>query len=518
LELLRRVGDLEAMTGDPDAIVIGAGPNGLVAGCVLARAGWSVLVLEANAEPGGAVRSAEVTEPGFVHDLGAAFFPFGSASPALVELDLPGVGLSWQRGAIDSAHPAPDGTCASIAADLEETGRVFGGLREDGAAFVELGRWFADNEQAVLDLLLGPLPPLRNALRAGPRNLAVLAEVGLQSGRAYAARFRAEAARRVIPGLALHTDVGPDDPCGAAVGFMLAMLASSRGFAVPRGGAGAITRALVARLEEAGGVLRTRVQVQSIITRGGEAVGVRTARGEEHRARRAVVADTSAPALYLSLLAEADVPARVTSAMRRFPYGFGTFKLDWALSGPVPFSHPDAARAAVVHAGDSLDDLARFAAEVHAGKLPDNPYLVIGQQSLLDPSRAPAGCHTLWAYSRVPSQLEGGWKAARERFADRVEARIEGLAPGFRALVRARRIYAPDDLERLDQNLVGGDLGGGSARIGHQLFFRPVFPFYRYRTPVKRLYLGSSYTHPGAGVHGACGRNAARAALEDWGG
>jgi phytoene dehydrogenase-like protein len=189
--------------------------------------------------------------------------------------------------------------------------------------------------------------------------------------------------------------------------------------------------------------------------------------------------------------------------------------MDWALDGPVPWSHEDAARAAVVHAGDSLDDLSRFTREVRAGQLPGHPYLVVGQQSLVDPTRAPAGRHTLWAYSRVPSRLDGGWDAAKERFADRIEERIEGLAPGFRKRILARAVWAPGDLETMDENLVGGDLGGGSAAIRHQLFFRPVFPWFRYRTPVAGLYLGSSYAHPGAGVHGACGANAAGAVLRD---
>jgi len=211
------------------------------------------------------------------------------------------------------------------------------------------------------------------------------------------------------------------------------------------------------------------------------------------------------------------VPSPISDAMRRFAFGFGTFKMDWALDGPVPWRSEQAVEAAVVHAGDSLDDLARFTAEVRAGSLPSNPYLVIGQQSLCDPSRAPRGRHTLWSYSRVPSAIEGGWSAHRERFADAIEARIERLAPGFRARILARAISSPDDLAAMNENLLGGNLGGGSAQLRHQLFMRPVFPYFRYRTPVHGLYLCSSYTHPGAGVHGACGHNAAMMALRDEG-
>jgi phytoene dehydrogenase-like protein len=189
--------------------------------------------------------------------------------------------------------------------------------------------------------------------------------------------------------------------------------------------------------------------------------------------------------------------------------------LDWALAGPVPWLAAEARQAAVVHAGDSIDDLTQFTNQARAGLLPSNPYLVIGQQSLLDPSRAPADGHTLWAYSRVPATLADGWSASKEAFADRIEERIERLAPGFHALIRGRAVFAPDDLEKMNENLVGGDLGGGSAHFSHQLFWRPVFPYFRYRTPVKGLYLCSASTHPGAGVHGACGFNAAQMALCD---
>jgi phytoene dehydrogenase-like protein len=495
-------------------IVIGSGPNGLTAAAYLVRAGLRVLVLEAEATPGGAVRTREVTLPGFKHDLGAAFFPFGQLSPALRPLDLSGAGLRWRHAPIDSAHPAPDGSCASISRDLTATMRSFG---PDGDAWARLARWHARTHERLLDALLSTLPAIGPLLRFGPWNLLRLARVGLSSGRGYASsQFRTEAARRVIPSLALHTDVGPDDACGAAVGFMLAMLASSGGFGVPEGGAGAITAALLRRVEEYGGSLRTGARVERILVRSGRAVGVRLADGEQIEAS-AVIADVAAPTLYLRLLEQEEVPSRVLGAMRRFRHGFGTFKMDWALSGPVPWTHEEASRAAVVHAGDSLDDLARFTAEVRAGKVPGHPYLVIGQQSLADPTRAPAGQHTLWTYSRVPSRIEGGWESERERFADQIEERIEGLAPGFRARILGRAIFTPDDLFAMNANLIGGDLAGGSAGIRHQLFFRPMFPYFRYRTPIKALYLGSSYTHPGAGVHGACGKNAALAALADLG-
>jgi phytoene dehydrogenase-like protein len=327
--------------------------------------------------------------------------------------------------------------------------------------------------------------------------------------------FQSEAARRVLPSLALHVDVGPDDWFGAGLGYMLGLTASTGGYAVPRGGAQSITNAMVTVLERSGGRLRLGSRVTRIVTHGKRATGVVLESGEEIRAGRAVLADTSAPSLLLDLLGGEHVPGGLKRKMRKFPLGFGTFKLDLALSETVPWSVHQARRSAVVHAGESLDDLSRFVREVRAGKLPERPYLVVGQQSLVDRTRAPHGGHTLYVYSRVPSDLAGGWDAARERFADAIVERIEGLAPGFRSLILARRAHAPNDLERMNANLLGGDLGGGSNAWNRQLLFRPAFPYFRYRMPVARLYLCSSYAHPGAGVHGMCGYNAARIAARD---
>lgn len=497
----------------PDAIIIGAGPNGLVAANVLIDAGYSVLVLEANRRPGGAVWTEPLTLPGFLHDVGAAFFPFGQTSPALLSLDLPAYGLVWKHAPFDSAHPSIDGSCSAFGRDLEASMQNLG---VDGTAWEKWATWHAGTRNKLLRALLSTLPAAKPMLQFGIPNLLRLASVAVSSGRGFSERvFKTDAARRIIPALALHTDVGPDDPCGAIVGFMLTMLASSGGFAVPEGGAGAITKALVRRLESRGGKLQLGVRVRRVVVREGRASAVLTEDGQVVGTRRAVIADTSAPALYLRLLDPAVVPSPIAESMRQFPYGFGTFKMDWALDGPVPWLAEDATKAAVVHTGDSIDDLARFTYQVRSGELPDNPYLVIGQQSLADPTRAPAGQHTLWAYSRVPSNIRGGWKAHAEQFAARIDERIERLAPGFKKRVLGRFVVTPPDLEEMDENLVGGDLGGGSAQIQHQLFFRPVFPYFRYRTPIRGLYLGSSYTHPGAGVHGACGYNAAHAVIDD---
>jgi phytoene dehydrogenase-like protein len=500
---------------DPDAIVIGSGPNGLVAACVLARAGLDVLVVEANGtRVGGAVGSEAGTLPGFVHDVGAGFFPWGSLSPAFKSLDLDAHGLRWKHAELESCHPAPDGTYACISRDHDVTARHFG-TPEDGEAWRRAATFYQRIEPRLLDLLMRTFPAVGPMLRLLPFDLLRVAAVFASKGRWLANRwFRSEAARRVMPGLALHVDVGPDDWFGAALGYMLGMTATTGGYVVPEGGAQSIADALVHCLRSHGGRVRLRARVARVIVREGQAFGVVLDDGEEIPARR-VLADTDVGALLLRLVGVEWISGRLRDVLQEYPRGWGTFKMDWALGDVVPWEVEPAHRSAVVHAGDSLDDLARFTAQVRRGELPDNPYLVLGQQSRLDGTRAPPGEHTLWTYSRVPPQLPGGWRAHAEAFADRIEERIEGLAPGFRTRIKARRIMAPPDLEAMDANLVGGDLGGGSNAWHRQLLFRPVFPWFRYRMPVTGLYLCSSYAHPGAGVHGMCGFNAAEVALKD---
>jgi phytoene dehydrogenase-like protein len=513
-----------------DAVVIGAGPNGLVAANVLASAGWKVVVLEAQPVAGGAVRTSELTgEPGFRHDVFSAFYPLAVTSPAIRSLELECYGLRWRRTPLVVAHPSLDGTCVSLSQDLDETAASFDSFAAgDGDAWRALyGRWARHGEEFAGALLGAPFPPVR----AGARLVAKLgrdagrfARFGILPVRRLAQEeFRGDGAARMLAGTALHADFGPDTAGSALFGWFLCAMGQDRGWPVPEGGAGELAAALVRRLEAHGGELVTGARVREVIVRRRRAVGVRTEDGMEVSSRRAVLADVGAPALYLDLVGRQHLPPRLLDDLRLFQYDHATVKVDWALDGPIPWTHPDVGRAGTVHIGEGLDALTRFSGELAGGLIPSRPFLLLGQYSMADPTRAPAGKETAWAYTHTPQSprgdagpdaLNGSWDAREtELFVKRMEDQVEELAPGFRDLIRARHVLTPPMFGALDENLVNGALNGGTAQIHQQLIFRPTTGLGRPETPIRGLYLASASAHPGGGVHGACGANAARAAM-----
>ncbi|RKS73340.1 phytoene dehydrogenase-like protein [Actinomadura pelletieri DSM 43383] len=512
-----------------DAVVVGAGHNGLVAANMLADAGWDVEVLEAQPEPGGAVRSDRGVHPDFVSDLCSAFYPLGVASPALRDLDLERHGLRWRHAPAVLAHPLPDGSCAVLERDRDATAAGLDALGAgDGEAWLRLCRmWDAMGEELVR-ALLGPFPPVRAAV---PLAVSARRAGGLRVARALLAPVRTlgegefdhPAGPLLIAGSALHTDMFPETTAGSVFGWLLSMVGQVHGWPVPEGGAGALTAALVRRLESRGGRVRCGVPVTSVVVRDGRALGVRTADGEAVRAVRAVLADVSAPALYGGLVGWDDLPGALREDMRRFHWDHATFKVDWALSGPIPWSSPEAARAGTVHLSPGLDAMTGYSAELATGHLPSEPFTLLGQMTTADPTRSPAGTESVWAYTHIPQRVKGdagpdgitgAWdERDRDAMAARLENTIERLAPGFRSRILNRRVTAPPDFREHNASLPNGALNGGTAMLHQQFVFRPVPGLGRPETPIARLYLASASAHPGGGVHGACGANAARAAL-----
>lgn len=512
-----------------DAVVIGAGPNGLVAANRLVDAGWDVVVLEANAVPGGAVRTAEVTAPGFRNDLFSAFYPLGVASPPLADLRLERHGLEWRRAPLVVAHPTPGGPTAVLSTDGSETEASLDRFASgDGDGWRRLYALWEQVGDRLLEALLRPFPPVvpgaRLAAALGPSRALAFGRLALLDVRRLAAEeFRGEGGGLLLAGCALHTDLSPESTGGALFGLLLCGLGQQRGFPVPAGGAQSLTDALVRRLVERGGRIECGVRATRVDVRSGRAVGVTAADGTTYDARRAVLADVGAPALYTSLVAAEHLPATVLADMRRFQYGSGTVKVDWALDGPIPWLDPEVNRAGTVHVADSLDDLSAMSSQLTRGLLPADPFLVMGQMTTADPSRSPAGTEAAWAYAHVPREVKGDaggdglvgtWdEEETARFVARMEQRIERLAPGFGERILARHVFTPPGFEAANANLVGGEINGGTAQLHQQLIFRPVPGLGRPETPIDRLYLASASAHPGGGVHGACGANAAAAAL-----
>jgi phytoene dehydrogenase-like protein len=459
------------------------------------------------------VRSAELVEPGFVSDCFSAFYPLGIASPHLRALELHRHGLEWLHAPALVSHPHSDGTCVTLYRDAERSAAsVARFAAEDGEAWLRLSRAWEKVQPAFVAALMGPFPPLRAAGRlvralGGVKDVLDFARLGVMPLRRHVEEeFRGDGAARLLAGNALHADVTPDSAGGALYGWVLVGLGQTLGWPVARGGAQRITDALVSRLRAAGGELRCGEEVTEIVVRGDRAVGVRTAGGEEIGAARAVLADTGAPALYERMLPESHrIP------LKRFQYDNSTFKVDWSLDGPIPWRNEEAREAGTVHVTDGLDALSEHSSELLRGELPSKPFLLLGQYGHYDPSRAPEGKEAAWAYTHVAF---GSWDEAHaDELANRMEEEIETRAPGFRKLIRKRHLFTPTRLEEADQNLVGGAVNGGTAQIHQQLVFRPTPGLGRTETPIPGLYLASASAHPGGGVHGACGANAARAAL-----
>lgn len=513
----------------PDAVVIGAGPNGLVAANVLADAGWQVEVLEEQPEPGGAVRHDRGVDPDFVSDVFSSFYPLAAASPILAGLRLEEHGLRWSRAPSVVAHPLTDGRCALLDRDVEVTAASLEAFAPgDGDAWRRLHDIWEKLRPDLLGTLFTPFPPVRAGARLALRlraagGLRMARSLVLPVRRLGEEEFHGEGGRVLLAGNALHADLAPESAGSGGFGWLMTMLGQTYGFPVPAGGSGALTDALVRRLRSLGGEVRCGQRVERVVVRGGRAVGVRTAAGDTVAARRAVLADLSVPALYGDLVEPEHLPAQLLDDLRRFQWDFATFKVDWALDGPVPWQAEQAARAGTVHLADGVDELTRFAAQLATREVPDRPFLLFGQMTTSDPSRSPQGTESAWAYTHVPHEIRadaadegvtGSWNAKeQELMADRMERQVERFAPGFRRRIRARRVLAPPTLEAMDANLVGGAINGGTTAMHQQLFFRPVPGTGRPETPIPGLFLASSGAHPGGGVHGAPGANAARAAL-----
>jgi phytoene dehydrogenase-like protein len=464
-----------------DAVIVGGGPNGLAAGITLARAGKSVLVLEAKETIGGGTRSAELTLPGFSHDICSALHPLGVASPFFRDLPLAQRGLEWIFPPACLAHPLDDGTAVLVEGTVEETAANLG---PDAAAYRRLMGPLVAGWQELLDDLLGPLHVPHHPLLMARFGLAGLRPaVGLARQ-----AFRGDRARAVLAGMAAHAMMPLTRPATAAFGLVLALVAHAIGWPMARGGSQRIADALGAHLRSLGGQVVTGHPVRSTA---------------DLPDARAILFDTS-PRQFVQIVGD-DLPAGYRRALSRYRYGPGVFKADYALDGPIPWRAKDCLRAGTVHVGGTMEEIAAAEAAPWRGEHPERPFVLVAQQSLFDPTRAPAGKHTVWAYCHVPH-------GSAEDMTDRLEAQLERFAPGFRDRILARRTLTAADMEAYNPNYVGGDINAGVQDL-RQLFTRPVARLDPYTTPVQGLYLCSSSTPPGGGVHGLCGYYAARATL-----
>lgn len=462
-----------------DAVVVGSGPNGLAAAIAIAQTGRRVVVFEAAPTAGGGCRSAELTLPGFVHDTCSAVHPFAVASPFFRSLPLADYGLEWVRPPIMLAHPLDGGTAACVYESVDRTAERLG---DDGGSYRRLFGPLAHSWPLIEGSILGPL-----RWPAHPMALARFARHALTPADALArGLFRREPARALLGGMAAHAMLPLDVRPTGGVALALTLAAHAAGWCFPRGGARRLTDALVAHLRSLGGEIVVDAPVTSI---------------DHLPPARAVLCDLS-PRPFVRIAGHR-LPARFRRRLERYRYGMGAFKVDWALDGPIPWRAPECARAGTVHAGGTLDEIARGERGTWEGRVAERPFVLLAQPTLFDPSRAPDGRHIAWAYCHVPHASGAG-------MLDRLEQQVERFAPGFRDRIAARAVTTPADLERGNANFAGGDIGAGSMTLG-QLFTRPTWR--TYGTPRAGLYICSASTPPGVGVHGMCGYFAAQLAL-----
>lgn len=465
------------------AYVIGSGPNGLTAAIMLARAGIATTVLEAQPTIGGGTRSAELTLPGFVHDICAAVPPLAVESPAFTSFPLAKHGLEWIHPPAPAAHPLDGGRAILVERSLDRTAERLG---RDGARYRRaIGPLVKDWGKLTTDILA----PLR-----WPKHPLTFARFGILAPlpAAAAARtlFRDSEARAMFAGMAGHS-ILPFDAIGSGVfGWVIAISAHAVGWPIPRGGSQKIANALASYFESLGGKIIPNAPVESL---------------DELKDASMILCDIT-PRQLLRIAAN-HLPKSYYRKLERYRYGPGVFKMDFALNGPIPWAASECAQAATVHIGGTIEEIAESERDAWEGRVSNRPFIILVQPSLFDSSRAPEGKHTVWAYCHVPN-------GSAENMSDRIESQIERFAPGFRSKILARNAWGPADLEHHNANLIGGDITGGAQDIG-QLFLRPTRDFYR--TPNKNLYICSASTPPGAGVHGMCGYNAALAALKDHG-
>ncbi len=496
-----------------DAVVVGSGPNGLAAAIRLARAGRDVVVFETQPRVGGAVVSQELTLPGFVSDTFSAVYPAGAASPVFARLPLDRHGLEWVQPEVAMAHPMPDGRAGALYRDLERTAASLDELHPgDGTAWAGWARRYLDVFPSLRATVLGGFPPavggLRLAASLGVEGTLEFARLLLTSAEQLADDlFEGEHAKAWLYGSVLHGDVAAEESGSAIAGAYLQLLGHAVGWPSPRGGASGLSGALAGYLASLGGRVRLGTRVERIVTARGRVAGVLTSDG--HRWRAPVVICDTGPHAMLGLVGEA-MPTRYRDRLARFRHGPRTVKVDWALDGPTPWTAPPARAAGTVHVGGEAAAVTAQTTAVRRGVIPERPFLLFGQQSVADPSRAPAGKHTAWAYTRVPAAVAG--EEAVAAHAGRMTDQVERFAPGFRDRILARALQGPADLERANENLVGGDVGGGTYRLD-QTVFRPLPALVPYATPIHGLWLGSASTFPGGAVHGVPGWSAAGYAL-----